>query len=442
MLEVLRYRVFDALTDKHSYNKFQDLINLQYYSYSQLLDMQNSKLRRIVNHAYTNTAYYRALFDNMDIHPSDIRTRDDLSLVPILTKDIIKSNKSSFKAKNYSSYRPRERATSGSTGKAFHFTIDRETHSWVHGYMLLAWNVAGFEFGDKVLTIGSGNVKLPRFKRAVLSFLKNSKDLSSFHLDDPALRKIIYAINNTKPGLIYGYSSALSYIAKYSQDHSIPLYSPKGIVTTAENLLPHNRRRIEQAFSAKVFDQYGVMESGLTAFECEYHRGYHLGMTKGIVETVNGAGDRVSETPGRILSSDLDNFAFPILRYDTGDIGTISGKQCSCKRGFELLDSIQGRTREFLTADNGKKVHGAVFSYLVRENPWIVQYFVYQKVPGVIHVSIVADCKVDETKKGIIQAFVEEKCKGGMKAEVVQVDRIPASSNNKRHFVISEITNI
>ena len=442
MLELARYKLFDFLSKKDSLKRFYELEKLQWESREMLLELQSLKLQSLVYHAYSNTIYYRTLFDSLKLTPNDIAKPSDLIYLPILTKSLIKANFEAMKAVKFSSYSPRIKATSGSTGEAFHFVIDRNTHSWVHGYMLLAWAVAGFEFGDKVLRVGGGNLRVKPLYRKILSALKNTIDIAAFDFDERRILEIISIINKDKPGIIYGYSSALAFIAKYALDNSINLYSPKGIVTTAENLLPHNRDRIQSAFDSKVFDQYGVMECGITAFECSNHHGYHIGSTKGIIETVNDEEHPVEDTPGRIIGTDLDNYAFPMLRYDSGDIGTISRRTCSCGRGFEMLESLEGRTREFLTSSSGKKVHGAVFSYLVRENPWISQYQVYQKEVGKLQVRIISGSPLTEARKQNISSFVNAKCGDDMQVDVIAVSDIPLSKNNKRHFVISEISNI
>jgi phenylacetate-CoA ligase len=442
MLERIRYRLFDCLSGKEAYGKHLLLEEMQWRSHEELQRIQSEKLRKLVVHAYNNTMYYRRLFDAMGLTPNDIHDVRDLEKLPVLTKSIIKQNIDLFKASAYESYGPRLRATSGSTGEAFHFVIDRDAHGWVHGYLLLSWKTAGFAWGDRVMTIGAGNIKHSRLKRFCLEYLRNSIDIPSFDFDEDVMTATLRRINDVRPGIIYGYSSALAFLSKYAMDHSINIASPKAVVTTAENLLPHNRERIEHAFGCQVYDQYGVMECGITAYECNEHAGFHLGMTKGIVETVDDAGRRVYDAPGRILGTDLDNYAFPMIRYDSGDVGSISGRTCACGRGFEMLDSLQGRVREFLTTKSGSKVHGAIFSYLVRNHPWINQYQVVQEVAGSIEVRIVMDSPLSSEQEQAVVRFVNDQCGNDMDINVKRVCDIPMSSNNKRHFIISKISNI
>ena len=165
-------------------------------------------------------------------------------------------------------------------------------------------------------------------------------------------------------------------------------------------------------------------------------------MTKGIVEILNDNNQQIYDSVGRIISTDLDNYSFPFIRYESGDIGVKTKSKCNCGRGFELLSSIEGRTREFLTTKNGKNIHGAIFSYIVRENPWITQYQIYQKEAGKLIVRVVTDKIIDDEKKNSIVEFIGINCPDEMDVEVLKVDDIPLSANNKRHFVVSEIKNI
>ncbi|MCX6163659.1 MAG: hypothetical protein NTU73_02165, partial [Ignavibacteriae bacterium] len=277
MFRRFKYGLIDLYTDRRTLPKFDMLYHdLQWNSYDELLSIQNSKLKNLIKFAYSHNKYYRKVFDNLKIKPDDIKTTEDLRNLPVLNKKIIRENYELMKSDGYEQFKPRIRATSGSTGEALHFILDRETHSWAHAYMLLAWYTTGYRLGDKIVVISSGSSKTKSdISQRIFSFLRNSVDLSSFDVDESEILKYINVINKNRPVLLYGYSSALALLSKYIIDNKVTVYSPKGIVTTGENLLPHNRERIEKAFNAKVFDKYGVLESGVSAYECENHDGYH-----------------------------------------------------------------------------------------------------------------------------------------------------------------------
>jgi len=48
----------------------------------------------------------------------------------------------------------------------------------------------------------------------------------------------------------------------------------------------------------------------------------------------------------------------PFIRYETGDIATISFEKCGCGRGYILLKDIVGRTVDYLISPEGKHIHG------------------------------------------------------------------------------------
>ena len=73
----------------------------QWLSKSEIEELQNKKLRALLRHAYDNVPYYRKVFNDHGIYPDDIKTRQDLPRIPILTKEIIRKNLPDLIAKNF-----------------------------------------------------------------------------------------------------------------------------------------------------------------------------------------------------------------------------------------------------------------------------------------------------------------------------------------------------
>ena len=67
--------------------QFQKLRKNLRLSYDELKHLQDRKLRAVVRHAYQNVPYYRSLFDSVGLSPEEIRTIDDLKLIPMTTKE-------------------------------------------------------------------------------------------------------------------------------------------------------------------------------------------------------------------------------------------------------------------------------------------------------------------------------------------------------------------
>lgn len=68
------------------------LMESQWWSQSELEEYQNEKLRQLIKHAYNHTQYYNDLFKKLNLKPSDIKTKEDLHKIPIITKDELRTN--------------------------------------------------------------------------------------------------------------------------------------------------------------------------------------------------------------------------------------------------------------------------------------------------------------------------------------------------------------
>ena len=94
-----------------------DLDALETASRHELQAWQLQCLRWTLQHAYDNVPHYRASFDKVGVHPSDLKTLADLAKFPFTTKQDLRANYP------YGMFAvPRERlarihASSGTTGK-------------------------------------------------------------------------------------------------------------------------------------------------------------------------------------------------------------------------------------------------------------------------------------------------------------------------------------
>lgn len=57
-----------------------------------LRELQNQRFRNLVNHVYDNVPFYKKQFDDIGLHPSDIKSLDDLSKIPFTKKDDLRDN--------------------------------------------------------------------------------------------------------------------------------------------------------------------------------------------------------------------------------------------------------------------------------------------------------------------------------------------------------------
>ena len=112
------------------------------------------------------------------------------------------------------------------------------------------------------------------------------------------------------------------------------------------------RHSIEATLGIKAYDIYGLTEiSGPgVAFECSEQNGMHINEDHFIAEVIDpDTGEVLPDgTDGELVFTCLDKEAFPLLRYRTRDITSLSHEKCSCGRTFVKMSRPKGRTDDML----------------------------------------------------------------------------------------------
>ena len=119
----------------------REIMRTQWWDRERILDLQWKKFQRLLNHSYNYVPYYRRLFERLGITPRDIRSYEDLVLIPILTKEDINRNRELLRARNYKEGEFIEDHTGGSTGEPLTFYRDRRFTgvNYAHQIRNLTW---------------------------------------------------------------------------------------------------------------------------------------------------------------------------------------------------------------------------------------------------------------------------------------------------------------
>ncbi len=328
-----------------------ELRKQQFIEASQLRKITDERFERIFLIATATTKYY-----------GKYNSYDEL---PVLTKDIIRKNFDDLISKKYKK-KLYYKGTGGSTGTPLVYYTTSNSQSFLWAGIFLSWEVCGYRVGEKVAFVAGTSLFKASLQHTVFYRLLNIDVYSTYTLNDESIEIYIEKIRVRKTVLIYGYASALDLIANYI-NRTKPVSFPhlKGIVSSAEILTDSNRDNIEKAFQVKVFNQYGCNEAGISAFECEHHQ-MHLISTRCKYEIDSG---------GNLLSSDLSNEGFIMLKYFTGDKIEISENgDCKCGRTFPIISKVIGRSYDIVIDTNNKILHAAFFNILFRNDRTIRQF--------------------------------------------------------------------
>ncbi|MGC9375986.1 MAG: hypothetical protein ACP5DQ_13240, partial [Bacteroidales bacterium] len=325
------------------------------WSYNEVREYQNNKLRELVEHAYNNTVYYKTIFDENGITPADIRTVDDLGKIPVLDREDFIDNYSNLidKKNRYAIQFPS--SSSGTTGTPLKYIHDKDGESAgiAGGYAL--YNLSGWWPGDRTLhiwgnpaSIKKWNTFFSKAKRKLLNQINYPAFLLNNPENYPHLLELIYS---QKPYYIDGYASSIGSFAAWLAKKNKKIDGIKAVFTTAENLTQVNKENIEK-YIGPVSDLYGCGEINGIAIQPINHEEYYVLDTHVIVETVEINGIK------ELVVTDLDNRIMPFIRYKIGD--TVDGIYAgSAKRGlhFSRFKKLEGRISDYIQLPSGKIIH-------------------------------------------------------------------------------------
>ena len=142
--------------------------------------------------------------------------------------------------------------------------------------------------------------------------------------------------------------------------------APTGVRTVigfADIAAPHLRAALRSHWNARYYDTYGCNEMGTLALQCPLHGHMHVQSEHVLLEILRPDGlPCTTGEIGRVVVTDLHNFAMPLIRYDLGDQASFGPPcPCPCGRGLPTLQMIAGRTHDLAVDPTGRRffVHGS-----------------------------------------------------------------------------------
>lgn len=412
------------------------LMKSQWWPKEKLEKFQNERLRIIIKHAYENVPYYRRIFDERGLKPKDIQTKEDLKLLPVLTKEDVRKHFNELIAKNADRYEGYVFKSGGTTGTPLKFYRDRIS-SIIHSAAVWRYrNWAGFSHSERWVvmrydTFTKSEQKVP------YRIEGNTMYLSSFHLKYENARDYLSIIERFNPKAIWAFPSTLYVMAKYIENKKIkPDFNLVAIFTSSETLFKNYRTLIEKIFNCKIYDWYGSNEGIISAGECP-EGGYHIN-EDGVIEIVDYKNNVCSTGErGKVIGTSLWNYTMPFIRYELGDIASLSNRKCKCGRGLPLLQSIEGRVDDIIITKDGRLVGrlDEAFHYSdgIRESQ------IVQDEIGRITIKIVKDVNFFDKDIEILDEELRKRLSNSMEISYEFVNEIPKTGRGKYRFVISNI---
>lgn len=413
-----------------------ELAYLQAMSVDEFAAVQEQKAWGIAKYHYDNNDLYRKLVG--DTFPT--RWED----LPIITKKHLQQPLELLLTRGVNLSACHVGSTSGSTGTPFHFAKDKFCHAMT--WAVIVHRYSWYDIGFSSRQARFYGIPL-EWKSKTLEQLKdrtmNRERFSVFDLSDNVLKKFEQRIAHGRFEYLYGYTSALVMFARYLlsigkclKNQSTTL---KVCIVTSETCTPEDSALLEKAFGIPVVREYGLSETCITAFD-HPHGYWQVNNETLYTETVNDSNNVVSGVEGRILSTSLYNKAFPMIRYETGDLGIIEEAQDA---RYAQLKQLSGRVNDTIVLPEGKKAAGLTFYYISRsvleQSGVLKEFIIRQTKVDRFELDIVSDRELTEEEVKLLHEKVTLYLQPGLEIIINRVAHITRPTSGKLKHFYSEL---
>ena len=319
-------------------------------SREQILAWQNERLVKQVRHVYDHVPYYRKKMEEKGVTTEDIRSVEDLSKLPFLTKADLRDAYPYGLCGMPLSQCVRIQSTSGTTGRrvvAFYTQHDIDLWDECCARAIMAAggtneDVVQVSYGYGLFTGGPG-----------LNGGSHKVGCLTLPMSSGNTERQIQFMCDLGATIICCTPSYAAYLAESINEQGLrdKIHLKAGIFG-AEAWTQEMRRDIEKALGIKAYDIYGLTEiSGPgVAFECSAQTGMHINEDHFIAETIDpDTGEVLPDgSKGELVFTCLTKEAFPLLRYRTRDICVLTREKCSCGRTHVKMSKPMGRSDDML----------------------------------------------------------------------------------------------
>ena len=328
---------------------------LHYRSAEEIRSFQEARLHEAIDYAYTNSAFYRELFDSCKIRPADIRTIEDLRRLPVTTKQDLQLRNKDFLCVD-SSQIVDYVTTSGTLGEPVVFALTENDLDRLGYNELSSFTMAGCSRNDIMQLMTT----IDRRFMAGLAYWLGARALGMgvIRVGNGIPELQWNTINSIHPTVCMCVPSFLMKLIAFAEESGIDyrscsmrkaicigeaLRQPDGNLTTLGSRIHEKWPELE------LYSTYASTEMQASFTECSCHCGNHVPADLIIVEFLDDEGNPVAEgESGEVTITTLGVEGMPLVRFRTGDICIHYDSPCACGRNSTRLSSVIGRKGQMI----------------------------------------------------------------------------------------------
>lgn len=323
-------------------------------SLSEIKTFQEHKLLELLEYVSTNSPFYKRLFSKKNIKIENIKTIEDLQLLPVTTKGDLQKHNNDFlcvpsnKIIDYAT-------TSGTLGDPVTFGLTDKDLDRLAYNEAISFDCAGIKEGDIVQLMTTID---RRFMAGLAYFLGLRKMKVGVIRVGAGIPELQWdSILKYKPTYLITVPSFLLKMIEYAEKHQIDYNNCgiKGAICIGESLRNQDfsqnvlSKKITDKWNIKLFSTYASTEMSTAFTECEHFVGGHHHPELIIIEVLddNNKPVRYGES-GELTFTTLGIEAMPLVRFKTGDIVRLHSEACACGRNSVRVGPVIGRKQQMI----------------------------------------------------------------------------------------------
>ena len=395
----------------------------------QLAAYRERALGVLLRHSTATTAFYGGY------HGRDLKLQD----LPVVDKTLIRERVDQFLSSAFRQEELFTMQTSGSTGTPLTCYQDALKKKRVNAEAIYYSAKAGYRVGRKLITlqaVAAGSGKSP-----FSQWLQNRVALDVAAVDDGHLEELLGRMAGLSRGgaVLLAYASTLQALADFFKRKGLANDCTfKGVISTSELLPDETRAILEETFQCRCYSRYSNQENGIIGQDYEENNLFILNEGHYLVEVLSLEDDAIlgDEEIGRIVVTDLHNYAMPMIRYDTGDVGALTWVEQDGVRK-RALGQFSGRKIDLVYDTGGRPLSPHQISVTLREFSEIRQFQFVQEGERNYQVKL----QVEGSFKGepALKTRLLDLLGEGAELKVAYVEDIPPLGSGKRNYIINKL---
>jgi phenylacetate-CoA ligase len=381
--------------------------------------IREQRLNELIDHAITTTPFYKnknykSLFD-----------------FPIINKVQVIESFEQFKSTKFSNQNLRKVSTSGSTGIPFKILQNKNKTNRNTADAIFFSSQANYIIGQKLIYIKLWDKK--SYKNKTLLFYQNIIPFNILKNSNYEIEELLNKIKNIKgTKTIIVYPSFLERICEYLDIYNDDTnYNINSIITMSESLNHYERVGASKYFNSQVFERYSNIENGILAQQTgDSNSNYKINIASYYVEILKVDSDEPVENGevGRIIITDLFNYAVPLIRYDTGDMASLE------KNDKSTFLKIYGRKMDMIYDTKGRIVFPHLF-YKISDFSEHKQFQFIQEDKNIYTFKL--NSNEEKTNQNGMSTYFKKYLGNDAVFNFIYVNEIPLLASGKRKKVVN-----